>query len=98
MDQATYEKWWPLHIKSARQEPLTAEEQAFYETGRKELESEEVIHTDFEELRRIRDAVKASETELEELREQSKQLKARIAALEASLPRRTKELLGIQDG
>jgi hypothetical protein len=98
MDQVTYEKWWPLHLKAAKQEPLTAEEQAFYQAGKKELGDEEEIRIDYEEFRRLRAAIKAEEARFEKNMEKRKELHARIAELEASLSPRQRQLIGIQDG
>jgi hypothetical protein len=40
MDQATYQRWWPLHLRAARGEELHDEERSFYEEGRRSLEQE----------------------------------------------------------
>ena len=46
MDEATYKQWCPLHWRSALGEPLSAEEQARYEAGLRQLEAEEHIGFD----------------------------------------------------
>jgi hypothetical protein len=43
MDQAKYQRWWPPHLRMARAELLSNEEQALYETGLRELESEQFL-------------------------------------------------------
>ena len=46
MDEATYKQWCPLHWRTALGEPLSAEEQARYEAGLRQLEAEEHIGFD----------------------------------------------------
>ena len=41
MEQAAYEQWWQLHLRTARGEKLRPDEQSLYEAGRRDLEREE---------------------------------------------------------
>ena len=97
MDEATYRRWWPLHLRVAEGETLVAEEQAFYQTGLEQLHREEKLVEDVEGLRRMREEIaqlKADNLSLQALREQ---LEARAAALEAALSAKTRHLIGVGD-
>ena len=85
MDSTTYERWWPLHLRVARGESLGAEEQAFYEAGRTELEQEEQLVDSTGELRQAQAQVAALEAERAALASRSQQLDAEIVMLEATL-------------
>ena len=55
MEETAYKQWWPLHRRAALGEPLSAEEQARYEAGLRQLEAEEPpIQSSIEELRQAR--------------------------------------------
>ena len=52
MEEAAYKQWWPLHRRTAVGELLSAEEQARYEAGLRQLEAEEPpIQSSIDELR-----------------------------------------------
>src|SRR5262245_28628435 len=94
IDQAAYERWWPLHIRVARGESLSAEDEAYYHAVRRELEREETLGDPSPELRDARAAVASLEAERAALEGRRQQLQAEIDALEAALRRRTRQLLG----
>ena len=90
MDEQQYKAWWPLHLRVALGEALSAEEQRVYEVGRAELQAEEQaeLQYDTSELRALqaqlreltaRDQKLAREEAL--LREQAAQLERRYLAL-----------------
>jgi hypothetical protein len=84
VDQTTYREWWPLHLRVARGESLNADEHAFHESVRLELEREELLENR-EGLRAAREADAALETDRSRLKERRRQLESEIAALETAL-------------
>lgn len=76
-------------------EILSVTEQAEYEAGHHELETTEVLDGDIQMLRDLRDKIAGAEADQQRLREREMTLDARIAALEARLNSRTRQLLGI---
>lgn len=85
IDKETHERWWPLHLKFARQEPLTNEERAFYESVLKQLDDSEVIAEGVAELARVREALAAEQIEHDRLTKRMRELDAEIASLETQL-------------
>ncbi|HXG09934.1 MAG TPA: hypothetical protein VNK04_09110 [Gemmataceae bacterium] len=85
MDQTTYQRWWALHLRVARGERLTAEEQAIYDAGCSEFDREELSKFNLTALKRAREALAALKTEEAHLREQSERLEAEITRLESAL-------------
>lgn len=97
LDPNIYQQWWPLHLRVARGETLRAEEDTFYQSTRRQLEAEEAKPaTRDESLCEARAAVTSLEAERAGLEAQRLQLQTDIAALEALLGRRTRQLLGAQ--
>lgn len=70
MDDATYKKWWPLHIKNAKGEALTSEKQTAYEKGRDQLYPDEDLSGNVDELKRLRTHVHEMEMQLAQMLEQ----------------------------
>jgi len=97
MDEASYKTWWHLHLRKARGEALSTEESVLYEQGLRDLDREEILDGDLAALRRARGAAKAAEAQQSELQTRHATLAAEIATLEASLSKRTKQLLGVVD-
>jgi len=96
MDKAAYQHWWALHVRSVRGEPLTDEEAAVYTGELKRLHAEEVLAGDFQAMREAREAVMALDSRCEQLQERRKQLKERVARLEATLSPEVRRRLGIE--
>ena len=97
LDPNIDQQWWSLHLRVARGETLNPEEKAFYETTLRRLEAEEAGLADPSELlRKGRTAITSLEAERAALEAQRSQLQTEIAALEALLGRRTRQLLGAQ--
>jgi hypothetical protein len=99
MDEATHNKWWPLHYRVAKGETLSAEEQAQYEVGLQQLYAEEEAQLAPQRIERLREGRKRrEELEAERSRLQSRYdaLRAEIAALEARFSEPTRKLLGIE--
>ena len=88
MDEATYKQWWPLHRRAAVGETLSAEEQAVYEAGTRQLDAEEA-----EQFRRSEERLQqqhrqqwqAMIAEREKVLAEYNALKARTTELEAGL-------------
>jgi hypothetical protein len=95
MDEQAYQYWQVLHRRVIMGETLRAAEQAAYEAGCQELDAEERLDSNLARLRELRTQIAAAETEQQRLRAQETALDARIAALEARLDTRTRQLLGI---
>ena len=96
MDDTTYHTWWALHLRATRGERFNSEEQATYEAGLRQLQQEETGDQDILTLQQTRTTVAALEAEQAGLHARHEQLNAEIAALEAALSERTRQLLGTQ--
>ena len=90
LDQTTYQKWWTLHVRVARGEPLNAEDHAFYESVHRQLEREESLG-DREGLREAREAVASLETKRSTLEARRLQVEREIVALETVLGEQTRQ-------
>jgi hypothetical protein len=97
MDAARYPAWWQLHLRAARGERLSPEEQAAYEAGARELDETETMPGALSRLRQARAAIAQAEAECVDLRRQRDALDAEMAALEARLSRQTRQALGVAD-
>ena len=95
MDDLEYQEWSTLHVRFARGEILTEEEQAIYERGLKQLHEEEVLAGDIQSIREAREAVMALDSRCDELHARRQQLKEKITELEAALSPDTRKNLGI---
>ena len=96
MDETTYHTWWALHLRATRGEHLNSEEQVMYEVGLRQLQQEETSDQDILALQQTRTTVAALEAEQASLYARHEQLNAEIAALEAALSERTRQLLRTQ--
>ncbi len=97
MDDATYRMWWQLHIRVARGETLASEERRSYEAGLRQQQESERLDGGIGELRRVRAAVHAAETERDRMRQLQAELDREIAALESALGEHTRQLLEAGD-
>jgi hypothetical protein len=82
MDEQQYKTWWPLHLRVALGETLSAAEQSLYEAGRAALRREvaevRTLQTQLRELT-ARDRLLAQQEAA--LRQQAAQLEQRYLAL-----------------
>jgi hypothetical protein len=85
VDRGTYQRWWELHARVARGEPLSAEDQSFYDQVRRELEADESRLVSSQTLAAARANVAALEAERAALASRVQQLSQEIAAVEAAL-------------
>ena len=95
MDDLTCQIWQELHRRMVAGEALSAAEQAAYAEGCEELDAEEMLDGNIQRLRDLRARIVEAEAQQQRLREREKDLDTRIAALEARLDGRTRQLLGI---
>ena len=95
MDESTHERWWPLHIKNAKGEALTPEEQAAYEEGRDQLYADENLDGNVEDLKQLRTHILEMETQLGQMMEQYRALKSKADSLEGQLSEPVKHYIGV---
>ncbi len=96
MDESAYQRWWRVHVRVARGEPLGREERELYEAARRELDETEILQP-IDRARRARQELRALEAERGRLEQRRQQLDAEIAALESRLAQSTRQLLGAEE-
>jgi hypothetical protein len=98
MDEKVYQAWWPLHLRVALGEALSAEEQRVYEAGRAELEAEEQseLRRDVTELRALQAQLREMTARDRELAQQEAMLRQQAAQLEHRYLALTGEPLGLE--
>lgn len=94
MDTSEYAAWWQLHLRLARGETLSAEEQSRYEAIRDELGRDDELPL-LASAKHARTDLRRLEAERDELERRRQQLDSRIAALEGRLSGQTRRLLGV---
>lgn len=97
MDQATYQRWWPLHLRVARGEELSAEERPLYEAGLRQVEQDDLSAVSATAIQEARAAVAVLETEHAALVARRRQLDEEIASLEKALGQQARDPLGVED-
>ena|SRR5579883_3268602 len=97
MNQPTSQNWEDLHRRFVLGESLTAEEKAAYEAAMREQDEEEMaqLSGSVEEIRALRAQIAEAEAERKKLEAQRVELETAVAALEANLDEKTRQLLGI---
>ncbi len=96
MDETTWQRWWKLHLRVVRGEPLESQEQAYYEAQRQRLEQAEDLR-ETAALREARARVNALSADQDQLQLRRQQLEAEMAAVETALSTQTRQLLGVED-
>jgi hypothetical protein len=88
--------WWNLHLRIARGEALSAEEQQLYdaEVARQDREVPP-LKTDIESLKTMREQVLALGRENAKLRSRVEELEREIGRVEHSLNDETRQALGV---
>lgn len=92
MTQVEYQQWWQYHIRVARGEKLTAEEEAIYRTGIDALDQEEAEQlqlASLKNLRQLRAQIQQLTQNLEQFTARHEQLNRKIADLEQTYQRLT---------
>ncbi len=85
MNEIEYRRWWQLHLRVAKGETLSPQEQIVYQAGIRLLDQEEenlLSAGNLALLRRLRSQVQALSQLHTKLASQSEQLNERIAFLE----------------
>ena len=95
MDEIRYKRWQALHRQAVTGEPLNETERAEYEDACREMDAEEVLDGDLPRLRELRRKIVEADAEKQRMEIREAELDAKIAALEARLDARTRQLLGI---
>ncbi len=97
MDEATHKQWWPLHLRAALGETLSAEEQAVYDAGSKQLDEgeEQSLHGSVEALARSRQQNMELKAEYNRMHQEIQELEQQIALYEERLHTPAKQLLGV---
>lgn len=81
MDEATYERWWPLHLRASKGEPLTAEDRALYESGLCHLHRDETLQYESGALENLYRQIATAERKNADLDLQRDALEKRLAQL-----------------
>lgn len=92
MAQVDYEQWWQYHMRAARGETLTIEEQAIYRAGIDALDREEAEQlqlASLKNLRQLRTQIQQLTQSLEQFTARHEQLNRKIAELEQTYQRLT---------
>ena len=87
MDQATYDRWWQLHLRVANGEGLDSTERATYEAGLAVLDTEERAQFDdasLTVLRNLKAEVDSLEATHAKLQARSTRLDRQIGTLEGA--------------
>ena len=98
MDEATYKIWWALHIRSAKGETLTPEDEQVYQAGCREFDADESLDGAIMSLQQSRDRVRKLKEEYVRLQQQYDLLEAEQLDLEARLSEKDKRRLGVGGG
>ena len=97
MDQATYERWRPLHVRFAKGEALSPEDRAFYDAVCRQLDEEELLSMQplNERIARAQERIASLEKERASLDARCREVQAQIEDLEATLRKRSGTSVGV---
>ena len=87
MDQANYERWWQLHLRTAKGEILNDTEQTEYEAGTSALDLEEQTRgqdADLALLRKLKAEIARLEAAHAQLQTKNRRLEQQIWTLEGA--------------
>lgn len=96
MGESLFQTWWALHVRVARGESLTADEYAFYDSHRHDLESDEQSQW-LLGAKHARNDLTSLESEHSQLEQRRQALDAEIRLLESRLGQQTRQLLGVEN-
>jgi hypothetical protein len=90
--------WWDLHLRKARGEPLSEEEQRAYEAelARQDRDAPPLL-PDLDSLKKMREQVRQLARSNAELNGRARDLEQAIQRVEQSLSRETRQALGVED-
>lgn len=97
MDQLTYDRWWPLHLRASRGEPLPDDEREFYTSCLERLHLSESSSPDLPELESAKRAISRLQQDQASLRARRDELESDIVVVEQALSQRTRELLDAKE-
>jgi hypothetical protein len=97
MDQLIYDRWWPLHLRATRGEPLSDEERQFYLSWLERLQLSESSYAELGEVEAARQKVGQLEQQQASLRARRDELAFEISAVEEALSQRTRQLLDAKE-
>lgn len=91
MKQFNHEAWWQLHLRVAKGETLSSEEQALYKAGNDYLDGEEanLIKGEWSSLYMLRAQIDQLQQKHADLLQYSNQLDTEIATLEENIQQLT---------
>jgi hypothetical protein len=92
----THRRWWELHVRVARGDRLSPEQQAVYEATRRELEDDETLGP-LQDAKQAREELRDLEVQRRRLEQRRQELDAEIAAVENTLAPQARELLGAEE-
>ncbi len=92
MDNQTYLVWSKLHIRTAKKETLTKDEQDLYAAGLAELESEETEELGLKELQFSRDRLEKVRANYLIMHDKYDELEAQRIMLESKLQQKNRNL------
>ena len=87
MEQSTHERWWQLHVRTAKGEDLDPGERETYEAGLSDLDADEkkqMKNGDLLMLRRLKSEVENLETTNAQLQARTHRLDRQIWTLEGA--------------
>ncbi len=93
---STYQRWWGLHVRVARGDRLSPEDQAVYDTTRRELEDDETLEP-LQDAKQAREELRDLEVQRRWLEQRRQELDTEIAAIESTLAPQARELLGAEE-
>ncbi len=96
MDNAIYQDWWQLHLRTARGDILTSHEKAVYEGGLADLECGEQLPAAVD-ARELRQSLAMRQKEHLALEQKRRELDAEINELESRLSQDARRYLGVED-
>jgi hypothetical protein len=91
-----FQRWWPLHLRVARGESLSDEEQTIYQGYLRGLDESENLEP-LQRAKQARTDLRNLEAERRQLEVRRQELDAEISALESTLGPQARELLRAEE-
>ena len=99
MDPVEYDRWWPLHLRVTRGEQLPPADRQFYDDGVRQLErlDSSISSSALAALEVARRRIADLQREQRVLHARRGKIESEIAAAEAALCERARDLLGAKE-